>query len=139
MIEKIAYRGWMNAYRITNGLVELIVLADVGPRVISYSFVGEGNQFYEVSEHSGAIGGNQFRLYGGHRLWISPEGPSTYYPDNRPVSVSQNQDCIQFTAQVESDPPGKNLQKELKICLSSTGSKVSVTHQVTNAGAEPIE
>src|SRR2546430_1988076 len=30
MLERILYRGWSNAYRLSNGTVELIVLADVG-------------------------------------------------------------------------------------------------------------
>ena len=32
MIEKISYRGWKNAYGISNATVELIVLADVDYR-----------------------------------------------------------------------------------------------------------
>ena len=39
-VEKTAYAGWPNCYRITNGEVELIVTTDVGPRVIRYGFVG---------------------------------------------------------------------------------------------------
>ena len=92
MIEKISYRGWPNAYRLSNGIVELTVLADVGPRVISYKFIGDENQFYEIDDQAGLTGGAQFRLYGGHRLWVSPEGPSTYYPDNQASTVSQNAD-----------------------------------------------
>ena len=36
MIEKLAYRGWTNNLRISNGDVEVIVTLDVGPRVICY-------------------------------------------------------------------------------------------------------
>ena len=34
-IEKTAWKGWPNCYRIANGEVELIVTTDVGPRVIA--------------------------------------------------------------------------------------------------------
>ena len=39
MIDKISYRGWDDAYRIANDTVQLTVLANVGPRIISYDFV----------------------------------------------------------------------------------------------------
>ena len=38
MLERISYRGWENAYRISNATIELVVLADVGPRIVSYAF-----------------------------------------------------------------------------------------------------
>src|SRR5690349_649605 len=90
MLERISYRGWENAYRISNGAVELVVLADVGPRIISFSFVGGDNVFYEVLEHAGLTGGTDFRLYGGHRLWVWPEVDRTYFPDNSAVIVFQD-------------------------------------------------
>ena len=139
MIEKVTYRGWPNAYRLSNGVVELIVLADVGPRVISFGFVGGENQFHEFAEQAGLVGGNQFRLYGGHRLWVSPEYPSTYYPDNGPVSVSQSADGARFTAPVESNAPGIGLQKEIEVRLAAEGTRVVLTHRITNHGATAVE
>ncbi|PYJ52637.1 MAG: hypothetical protein DME82_16060 [Verrucomicrobia bacterium] len=88
MLERIPYRGWNTAYRLSNGTVELIVLADVGPRIISYRFIGGENQLHEVEADTGQLGRSDFRLYGGHRLWVSPELESTYFPDNVPVEVS---------------------------------------------------
>src|SRR2546430_2124605 len=80
MVEKISYRGWKNAYRISNATVELIVLADVGPRIIWYGFVGGDNILHEVAADAGLSGGSEFHLYGGHRLWVSPEVERTYFP-----------------------------------------------------------
>ena len=73
MIEKISWRGWNNVYRIWNRTVQLLVLADVGPRIIWYGFDEGENILHEVVPDAGLRGGNQFRLYGGHRLWVSPE------------------------------------------------------------------
>ena len=105
-IEKVEYHGWKNALRISNDTVELIVLTEVGPRIISYRFLGEQNEFHEVPEHSGQTGGNDFRSYGGHRLWVSPEVDRTYFPDNVPIYVSQKADNFVFTAPPEAAPPG---------------------------------
>ncbi len=72
--ERISYRGLENSYRISNAAVELVVLADVGPRILSYGFIGDKNIFHEVPEQAGLTVGSDFRLYGGHRLWIWPGG-----------------------------------------------------------------
>ena len=132
MLERVRYRGWDNAYRISNSAVALIVLADVGPRIISYHFIGDENIFHEVAEEAGLTGGTDFRLYGGHRLWLWPEVDRTYFPDNSPVIVSQSRNAVRFAAPVEVAPPGTHLQKELEIELGEAGPRVKVRHRVTN-------
>src|ERR671925_2246290 len=106
MVERIRYRGWQNAYKLSNGVVDLIVLADVGPRIIYYGFCGGENQFYEVAADTGLTEGNDFRLYGGHRLWVSPEVELTSFPDNGAVDVSKSGKAVLFTAPIETSPPG---------------------------------
>lgn len=132
MLERFSYRGWNNAYRLSNGVVELLVTADVGPRIIFYGFRNGENLLHEVEEDAGKTGGSEFRLYGGHRLWVSPEVERTYYPDNTPVAVSQHGNATRFTAQREELPPGTNLQKELEIELAATGSQVRITQRIRN-------
>ena len=139
MVEKISYRGWKNAYRISNATVELIVLADVGPRIIWYGFVGGDNILHEVAADAGLSGGSEFHLYGGHRLWVSPEVERTYFPDNRQVSVSQDGGTVRLTAPIEGLAPGTNLQKELQIGMDPTDSRVELMHRVTNRDKEPTE
>ncbi|MGP0072514.1 MAG: hypothetical protein ACLPWF_11355, partial [Bryobacteraceae bacterium] len=46
-VEKTAWQGWPNCYRIANGEVELIVTGDVGPRIMRYGFAGGQNVFKE--------------------------------------------------------------------------------------------
>jgi hypothetical protein len=67
-VEKHNYRGWPNSYFVSNGLVDLVVLADVGPRIVRYGFVSGENQFHGFDEQAGTSGGDGFCLYGGHRL-----------------------------------------------------------------------
>jgi hypothetical protein len=132
MLERFSYRGWNNAYKFSNGFVELIVTADVGPRILFYGFRNGGNLLHEVEEDAGKTGGSEFRLFGGHRLWVSPEVERTYYPDNTPVTVSQHGDATRFTAKREELPPGTNLQKELEIELAATGSQVRIKQRIRN-------
>ena len=132
MVERFSYRGWNNAYKLSNGSVELVVTADVGPRILFYGFCNRENQLYEVEADAGKTGGTQFRLYGGHRLWVSPEVERTYYPDNAAVTVSIQGNASRFTARREESFPGTNLQKELAIELAMTTSQVQITHRITN-------
>src|SRR6185437_2663069 len=101
-VEKTAYRGWPNCYRISNGTVELIVTGDVGPRIIRYGFAGGQNLFKEFDEQMGKTGEADWQARGGHRLWISPEDKvKTYAPDNRPVRIKVLADGVEATEPVE--------------------------------------
>jgi hypothetical protein len=135
MLDRFSYRGWNNAYKLSNGVVELVITADVGPRILFYGFCNGENLLHEVEQDAGKTGSSEFRLYGGHRLWVSPEVERTYYPDNTPVTVSQYGNATRFTALRESAPPGTNLQKELEIEVAATGSLVRITQRIRNEDA----
>jgi hypothetical protein len=137
--DEVEYQGWKKAFRIRNDTVQLIVLTEVGPRILFFGFREEHNEFHEVPEHSGKSGDGVFRVYGGHRLWVSPEVERTYYPDNVPVSIRRNKDAFIFTAPPESAHPGTNLQKEVEVKLAGTGTHVSVIHRISNLGKEATE
>ncbi len=135
-VEEIPYRGWKSALRISNDTIELVVSTEVGPRILFYGFRGEENEFHEIPGHSGCGGDRIFRVYGGHRLWVSPELARTYFPDNSQVTVRIEGKCFAFAAPPESEPPGANLQKEMVIELADAGSRVTVTHRIRNLGAK---
>ena len=46
-MERTAYKGWRDCVRVSNGLVDLVTLAEAGPRIIRFGFVGEENEFLE--------------------------------------------------------------------------------------------
>jgi hypothetical protein len=133
-IEPVAYAGWPNCYRISNGDVDLIVTTDVGPRIIRYGFVGGQNLFAEFPEQLGKSGENWWAMRGGHRLWIAPEVlPDTYALDNAPVAVTIGGDGITLLQPVE---PETSLQKEISIAFTDNGH-VEITHRLKNAGHNP--
>lgn len=137
-VERTAYGGWDNCYRITNGLVEVVVTADVGPRVIRFGFVGGPNEFAEFAEQLGKVGGEEWRIYGGHRLWHAPEAkPRTYYPDNEPVEVQVLDEFSLLAVQPTEQWTG--VQKSLQITLHPTEAKVTVLHRLTNRNLWTIE
>ena len=137
-VEKIAWGGWPNCYRLSNGEVELVVTSDVGPRVMRYAFIGGPNVFLELTDQLGQSGEPEFRARGGHRVWAAPERyPLSWAPDNRPVEVRiQGEKTIELTAPIE---PLSGLRKTLLIRLGSAGSSVMVHHRIENTLAWDIE
>ena len=130
-IEQLPYSGWPNCYRMTNGRVELIVTADVGPRIIRYGFVGGQNLFVEIADQLGGSREDRWMMRGGHRLWIAPEVvPDTYALDNEPVKATVQDGRISLLQPVE---PETKLQKEISLEFTSTGD-VKVTHRIENTG-----
>lgn len=133
-INKIAYHGWENAYELQNGVLRLIVTADVGPRILHFAHYDSENTLHIVKDDlTSAIQETHFRLYGGHRLWRAPEDPSvTYFPDNRPVDVEVTPTEVTFSAPTE---PG-GLQKQFSIALNDDSA--SIIHRFFNHGTAQI-
>lgn len=136
-LEKISFKGWENCYKLSSNFVELIVTADVGPRIIHFSFPGDNNMFAEIPEQMGQTGGDEWQIYGGHRFWHAPEAfPRTYFPDNVPVEIRKIGDVVRVTQGTEATT---GLQKELDISLSPNNSRVKVVHRLYNHNVWPVE
>jgi hypothetical protein len=136
-IEKIAYGGWENCLRVSNRLVEIVATTDIGPRIIRYGFVGQPNEFCEVDHDRGRTGGEEWRMYGGHRLWHSPENnPRTYQPDNYPVEWQEIAGGVSLGQEVEVLT---GIQKEIEVTLAEDGTTVSLLHRLSNQGSWPVE
>jgi hypothetical protein len=135
-VQKVAYHGWKNCCRISNGKIELIITLDVGPRVIRCGFVGGPNLFKEYAAQLGKRGGRQWRIYGGHRLWHAPEAePRTYFPDNFPVAMEKRGGCARFIQPAETTT---GIQKEIEITLAGR-NRVELLHRLRNTGPWPVE
>jgi hypothetical protein len=136
-IEKTAFQGWPNCYRVSNGTVEFIATTDVGPRIISYGFVGGANLFFVREDFAGQTGGTEWKNYGGHRVWHAPEDKvRTYEPDNSAVEATVIANGLLLTM-----PPGplSGIQKAIQITLDPATSEVLVRHRLRNTGAWPVE
>ena len=134
--KRIAYGGWDNCLLLTDGLVEAVVTADVGPRVVCCNFVGEPNLFYENPAEMGLTGGDVWRTYGGHRLWPSPETMSRcYYPDNLPIEAETLPNGIHLRQYIE---PNNGIEKEITIILDEKTHEFTVAHHLTNRNNWPV-
>jgi hypothetical protein len=136
-VEKTAYKGWHNCYRVTNGDVELIVTADVGPRIIRFGFPGGQNLFKEFTDQLGKTGEDKFQLRGGDRVWKAPEDPiATWAPDNVPVEIKVTADGLIAREPIE---PLTKLQKEIEVRMATSGPNVTVIHRIANRTLFPLE
>ena len=133
-IQIVPHEGWQNAALLSNAHVELVVTLDVGPRVIAYRTPGGTNVLKTFPEELGGSGEDTFKLRGGHRLWVAPEGDACYVPDNVPVKHELLADGVR----VESTIPAPwNLRKILTLTLDENSSRVTAHHRVVNQSDKP--
>lgn len=137
-MERVEYQGWKDCVRLSNDQVELVLTTQVGPRVIHFSPLGGANLFGVMPETAGMTGGDEWRLYGGHRLWHSPEiKPRTYSPDNTPVQVEElGENHVLLTQDVE---PETGIGKAIEVELLEESGLVRVAHYLTNEGVWGVE
>lgn len=135
-MEIVPFAGWTHNARIVCGDVEMIVTLDVGPRVISYGKVGGPNLFVVHADDAGKTGGDHFRSYGGHRVWIAPEEHlRSWRPDNEEVDYSLEDGWHVFTSQ----PDVYHTQKQLRIRPEPENARFVLLHRVYNHSPYDIE
>ncbi|MCG3177951.1 MAG: hypothetical protein BIFFINMI_00274 [Phycisphaerae bacterium] len=131
-MQEIDYRDWKGCVRLANRHVELIATTAVGPRIIHLAPAGGENLFFVDPTTAGATGGDEWRIYGGHRLWHAPEQrPRTYCPDNGPVSAEPIDGGMRLTQPVE---PATGIEKRMDVQLAPDAAEVRVAHRLTNRG-----
>lgn len=140
--EIAAYENFGRCIEISNGAVEALVMIDAGPRVIKLCRKGGSNVMfndlarahfnngphYDAYYYEGA----QWNIYGGHRLWISPESaPETAYPDNNPVEYILTEHGARF---IQPPQLENHVQFEIELIMEDEAPQLKVIHRVTNIG-----
>ncbi len=134
-MKRLAYKGWQNCYQIENGDCKMIATADIGPRIVHLSR-GDGENLLKLFENQiGKTGGNDWRLYGGHRVWHAPEDPvKSYIPDNDAVDVeilSENALCLKVKLTPE-------IEKSIIMRVAIEGQGFELVNQIRNLSDKPI-
>ncbi|HRP32380.1 MAG TPA: hypothetical protein PKV73_10830 [Agriterribacter sp.] len=137
MHEKVNYNRWPNCIRLSNDEIELIVTTDIGPRIMKFGFINGQNLLYAVPEHAGKTGGAEWRIYGGHRLWLAPEAlPFSYNPDNDRVDFELQNQYIKL---VQAKEVLSGIVKEMEITMSPVKNEVKVLHRLENRNSQEVE
>ena len=118
-----------------NGIIEVGIPLDFGLRVGHFSFVGEKNVFFEQPNDMEKFTTDEgWRIRGGHRLWIAPESPLTYCPDNEPISYTVSDDTVTL---VQKEDPWLHIIKTFT--LKFDGAKLEVVHRIENLSEDELE
>lgn len=136
-VEEISYGGWEHCIRVSNGHLELVATTEVGPRIVDFRPVDGENVFFQDENVLGTTESTEWEVYGGHRLWHSPEAhPRTYQPDNDPVEYELTDRGCRLVQPVEAET---HIQKAIEIEMVPYEPVVEVTHELTNEGRWPVE
>lgn len=143
---EIEYKNFGKCIKAENDAIEMLITVDVGPRILSYSVKGMENMLQEDVNrdtvrdsdelHSFFETNENWYIYGGHRLWTSPESfPESYTPDNSPVKYEICGNKITLTP---DDRTKVGERHTMIITFSDTTSDVDVEHIVKNISDKKI-
>jgi len=139
--EHFEFAGWTDNLRLANDQVEVVILREAGPRIISLRPLNGFNVFKVVAEESGKSREETWKIRGGHRLWTAPEDygdPNglTYVVDNFPVEYEIKGE---FHAQVTHfmQKPAQ-IRRDISVQLAACEPKITVEHSLTNQGKTPL-
>ncbi|WP_256761218.1 hypothetical protein [Cohnella sp. WQ 127256] len=145
IIQEVQHEQWGRCVSLSNASIQLLATLDYGPRIIHLSSQEGKNLFFEDTSNEieqggdafAPVGGGSWKIYGGHRLWTSPERiPRTTYPDNEPVLWEQIGDhAIVLRSKQEH---WNQITKAIEIHSDPSEASIKVIHHVTNNGAWPI-
>lgn len=133
----VEYKNYGKCAVFVRGGTKVMVTLDVGPRIIwfgteDFNFLNEdldrnvnkGGDYFDENYGKGTT----WYLYGGHRVWKSPEDLETYTPDNFPVECKEREWGGSFTCRA-----GLRIDHTLDIELAEDGA-LTVLNTLTNKG-----
>ncbi|MEO6954311.1 MAG: hypothetical protein ABI321_21090 [Polyangia bacterium] len=130
IIDKLEYAGWRDCYRLDNGTMEVVVVADVGPRIMDVRLRGGENVLFQVPEQLGGVGEGSFQVRGGWRLWVAPEDPATTCAlDNASCSVEILDGGLRLVGPAQE---AAGIVKEVELRLSH--ERLRLVSRVRNVG-----
>jgi len=135
-IQNIPYEGWRNNLVLSNEHAELVITLDVGPRIISYRTPRGANVLKNYPEQIGGSGESEWKIRGGHRFWIAPEGEISYALDNSPVK----HEVVGNGVRIENDPAAPwGIRKVLTVSLAEDSTEVTLNHKIVNESGRPVQ
>ena len=123
---------------LANEHIRLDYLTTAGPRIVRLSLAGsDDNLLAEVVDIKIPTPHGELNLFGGHRLWHSPEAfPRSYLPDNDAPEITDLPDGVL------PDPAGRGgtgIRKSIELRLEAGRAALTVTHRLENQGVWPVE
>lgn len=129
MIRETSFAG-LEALELSDGSIRMLVVSSVGPRIAHFALIDRDNLL--AWDDDGVHRRKDWRLYGGHRLWLTrpgaDEGEETYAPDNARCTVRELPGGVAVTA----PPDPAQLQRTIEV--HADGPHWRIRHRVRNVG-----
>jgi len=128
----------MRVKEFVMGNLLLGIARDVGPRIMKITTRDrpEVNLFAVLPDTGVNTPEGFWHIYGGHRLWSSPESmPRSYSMDDTPVRVQMKNGRVNIYGNPEIQ---NNIQKSIEIYPAGE-STIEVVHQIKNIGRWPVK
>ena len=126
-----------NCIPLENESLRLEIAPSIGPRILGLSFRNGTNLLAELPDFvTDRPDGKEYHLYGGHRLWLSPEDSILSYSlDDGPVEIESIENGLKITKPTEVE---SGIEKSIQVVLTDQTPKVIITHLLKNCGSLPI-
>ena len=142
-----SFKDYGKCVSITNGVVEALVMVDLGTRIICFGFVGGQNFMCAEREALGGRNdgnfeeffgkGRKWENFGGHRVWLSPESyPETYTPDDKPVKYEKTDNGAVFYSEPDAEI---GVTKTMEVMMDADDTNIQVKMQVKNTSDKDME
>ena len=126
-INAVEHSG-LAAIELVERRTRVVIVHAIGPRIAWFGLLDHDNLLYWDTAGKHARG--DWRLYGGHRLWITrpgaDESEEAYSPDNAPCRVRELRGGISVVA-----PPGP-AQIEKSLVVRAEGPDWIIEHRIRN-------
>lgn len=124
--------------RITNGVIQIEVVARGGPRIVGLRREGsDANLLAETPDLGWETILGRYELLGGHRLWIAPEDPGMVaVPDSEGLVIEPLADGLLLTGAIEF-PTG--CVRSMEIRLDPILPALTVLHRLESCGPHSHE
>lgn len=126
---------WGKVLWLQNDVLEMGVALAFGIRIVHLSCLGMENLYYvQPNDLSDNFTKGEWRVYGGHRLWMAPESLDSYCPDNNPVAYALEENGVLITQQPD---PVLHIKKQIRITFMEDGG-VALEHTIENLSNKTI-
>lgn len=143
-VKETEFLNFGKCVQISNGVIDVVVTIDRGPRIIRFGYRDDENIFFADTERKHVIrnksleetfgDGAAFYLYGGHRLSLAPERMlQTYCPDNSPVVYSILSDGVSFAPARQKQA---EIQTGLEVVMGEDATDIMLVHTAKNCSKD---
>ena len=135
-VERLDYHGWSGCFRMSNGLVELVYVPQIG-RIMRFARINGPNVLWENSRLAGKTAASakqgEWANYGGDKLWPAPQSLWNWPPDpildGSPYATSVVVNALVISG---SSSPKSGVRFTRRIWMDSDSTTVHIRNTMTN-------